>query len=164
MNTKPTPEVYLSNFLFCQGYHGWVTFPMFLLPFPKLFWYGDKQLYTHLSVIVDFCPQGLQRLLKYLLTSYLLIFLSGGGVGLIFVFVFIFFLSFSKFKNTVFTSIVCSSGLAGGHSFTWPLAIQSQHGQLDLALSFTISYFDNSHKYEVLRISFLAQKLCTMTL
>ena len=93
MSTKPTLEVYLSNSLFWQGYHGWVTFrfPMFFLPFSKLFWYGNEQLYTYLPVIIimGFCPQGLQRLLKYLLTSFLLILLSGGGIGLILVFIYV---------------------------------------------------------------------------
>ena len=153
MSTKSTPEVYLSNFLFWQSYHGWVTFrfPVFPLSWPKLFWYENKQLYTYLPVTASFCPQGLYRdfsstYLPVIYWSFLVVVAS----------VLFLFLPFSKFRNTVLTLIVCNSGLAGGHSFTWPLAMQSQHGQLGSALSFIISCSDNSHRYEVLTNSFLA--------
>ena len=92
MSTESTPQVYLSNFLFWQSYHGWVTFrfPVFPLSCSKLFWYENKQLYIYLPLTVSFLSSGsLQRFLKYLLTCYLLVLLSGGGISFVFVFVFL---------------------------------------------------------------------------
>ena len=88
MGTKPTPEMYLSNLLFWQCYHGCVTFrsSTFILPCPKLIWYRNIQLYTYLPVSVDLSSGSLLRFLKYLLTSYLLILLGGFGLILVFVF------------------------------------------------------------------------------
>ena len=89
MSTKPTPKMYLSNILFWQSYHGWITFrfSIFILPCPKLIWYRYIQLYTYLPVSVSLSSGSPQRLLKYLLTSYLLILL--GGTSFVFVFVFL---------------------------------------------------------------------------
>ena len=89
MSTKPTLKMYLSNLLVWQSYHGWITFrfPAFILSCPKLIWYRNIQLYTYLPVSVSLSSGPLQRFLKYLLTSYLLILL--GGVSFAFVFVFL---------------------------------------------------------------------------
>ena len=86
MSTEPTPKMYLSNLLFWQSYHGWITFrfAIFILPCPKLIWYRSIQLYTYLPVSVSLSSGPLQIFLEYLLTSYLLILL--GGVSFVFVF------------------------------------------------------------------------------
>ena len=88
MCTKPTLKMYLSNLLFWQSYHGWITFrfPAFIPSCPKLIWYRIIQLYTYLPVSVSLSSGSLQRFLKYLLTCYLLILLSGGGISFVFVF------------------------------------------------------------------------------
>ena len=89
MSTKPTLKMYLSNLLFWQSYHEWITFrlPVFIAPCPKLIWYRNIQLYTYLPVSVSLSSGSLQRLLKYLLTPYPLILL--GGISFVFVFVFL---------------------------------------------------------------------------
>ena len=91
MCTKSTLKMYLSNLLFWQSYHGWITFrfPALILSCPKLIWYRNIQLYTYLLVSGSLSSGSLQRFLKYLLTCYLLILLSGGGVSFVFVFVFL---------------------------------------------------------------------------
>ena len=89
MCTKSTTKMYLSNLLFWQSYHGWITFrfPAFILSCPKLIWYRNIQLYTYLPVSGSLSSGSLQRFLKYLLTSFLLILLS--GISFVFVFVFL---------------------------------------------------------------------------
>ena len=128
--------MYLSNSLSWQGYHRSVTsrIPVFPSSRSKLFWYENKQLYTYLLLLWVFVLRAHRDFWSTYLPVFYWSFLVVASVLFL-------FLSFSKFRNTVLTSFVCSSGLAGRHSFTWPLARQNQHRQLDLALSFPISFF-----------------------